>query len=264
MNNLEFGLSELYEVFLKATYPIEINGQKFEEDDVIFCFDKVQISNISEIKNVVSANGGFDNRARVIWETVRELPINFSQGVISKTQFALLNNAKLINHENNFEKLKITKKEELESDENGYLFLKELPLNNKVNVIKKNTGERLEYTLIEDKKIQIQSSYENVIVNYNFEYLNNYDTIVVGQKLIEGFVKLEAKTRVKDDITGHTHTGIFIIPKLKIMSNLSIRLGKNAAPLIGNFSAIGHPIGNRYNKKVMELHFLHDDIDSDF
>lgn len=36
MNNLEFGLSELYEVFFKATYPIEINGQKFEEDDVIF------------------------------------------------------------------------------------------------------------------------------------------------------------------------------------------------------------------------------------
>lgn len=142
MNNLEFGLSELYEVFFKATYPIEINGQKFEEDDVIFCFDKVQISNISEIKNIVSASGGFDNRARVIWETVRELPINFSQGVISKTQFALLNNAKLINHENNFEKLKITKKEELESDENGYLFLKELPLNNKINVIKKNTGER--------------------------------------------------------------------------------------------------------------------------
>ena len=37
----EFSLSELYEVFIKATYPMEIGGKLFEEDETICVFDKI-------------------------------------------------------------------------------------------------------------------------------------------------------------------------------------------------------------------------------
>jgi hypothetical protein len=47
------------------------------------------------------------------------------------------------------------------------------------------------------------------------------------------------------------------------MSDLSIRLGSDAVPQVGRLDAIAVPDGQRGNKKVMELIFLSDDIDSD-
>ena len=58
-------------------------------------------------------------------------------------------------------------------------------------------------------------------------------------------------------------TGIIKIPKLKLMSGLSIRLGAQANPVVGNFSAVGVPVESRYNSYVMEIDFLNNDIDSD-
>ena len=75
MNN-EFSLKELYEVRLKTTYPIEINGISFEKNETIAYFDKIQISNIDEVKTWVAARGGFDNRAHVIWEDTKQVNIN--------------------------------------------------------------------------------------------------------------------------------------------------------------------------------------------
>jgi hypothetical protein len=42
-----------------------------------------------------------------------------------------------------------------------------------------------------------------------------------------------------------------------------MRLGREAGPLLANFSAIGMPVAGGRDKKVMELLFLNDDIDSE-
>jgi hypothetical protein len=84
----------------------------------------------------------------------------------------------------------------------------------------------------------------------------------VGQRLIEGFLSLEGKTRVKDDITGKTRTAILRIPRLKLVSDLSMRLGREAGPLLANFAAVGCPSLGK-DKKVMEMLFLNDDIDAE-
>jgi len=41
MSNNEFGLKELTDLTLKATYPIEMAGRKFEPGEVIARFDKI-------------------------------------------------------------------------------------------------------------------------------------------------------------------------------------------------------------------------------
>jgi hypothetical protein len=84
----------------------------------------------------------------------------------------------------------------------------------------------------------------------------------IGQKLIGGFLLLEGKTRVKDDITGKTRTAILRIPRLKLVSDLSMRLGREAGPLLANFAAVGYP-GVGKGKMVMEMLFLNDDIDAE-
>jgi hypothetical protein len=94
----ELNFKELYEVSLKSTLPIEVSGTKIEAGETIASFDRIQIANFQEIKSVTSANGGWDNRAFIFWETTKEVKINFSQGVFSKNQLALMTNAQLINN----------------------------------------------------------------------------------------------------------------------------------------------------------------------
>ena len=81
-NNI--GFKELYEVSLKATYPIEMGDRRIEIGETVAAFDKIQIANFEEKKNFISANGGFDNRARVWWEETKEIRVSLAQGVFSK------------------------------------------------------------------------------------------------------------------------------------------------------------------------------------
>ena len=260
MENL-MGLKELYDVVLKATYPIEIGNKVIEEGEVILAFDNIQIAGLSEIKKYVSAQGGFDNRELVTWETTKELPLSFSQGVFSKRQLALLSNSKLIELEPNNSTILITNREYCESDENGKIILKQVPVG-KTFVYNEETGEKLEYTLSE-KEITISEPYVNVYITYDSEYTNGGNIIRIGNRLFRGYLKLQAKTRLKEDTNGRTVTGIFEIPKLKLMSDLSIRLGRTADPAMISFNAAGIPIGGRGASYVCNLYSLNDDIDSD-
>lgn len=259
MENL-MGLKELYDVVLKATYPIEIGNKVIEEGEIILAFDNIQIAGLSEIKKYISAQGGFDNRELITWETTKELPLSFSQGVFSKRQLALLSNSKLIELEPNNSTILITNREYCESDENGKIILKQVPVG-KTFVYNEETGEKLEYTLSE-KEITISDPYVNVYITYDSEYTNGGNIIKIGNRLFRGYLKLQAKTRLKEDISGRTVTGIFEIPKLKLMSDLSIRLGRTADPAIISFNAAGIPVGGRGASYVCNLYSLNDDIDS--
>jgi hypothetical protein len=105
--------------------------------------------------------------------------------------------------------------------------------------------------------------YQTVIVDYWYEYINKFSTMVIGRPLTSGYLSLSGKTRVKDEITGQVKTGIINIPKLKLMSDLSMRLGADATPIVGTMDAVAIPVGNRGDKKIMEILFLEEDIDSD-
>ena len=73
----EFGLRELYSVKLKSTYPIEINGRNFEVGETVVDFDKIQLANFNEIRKYVTANGGYENRTQVIWESTQAISFTF-------------------------------------------------------------------------------------------------------------------------------------------------------------------------------------------
>ena len=250
----------LEEVHLKATYDIEANGISFQEGETIALFDKIQVAGLNEFKSYVAARGGFDNRAHVFWETTKELKLNFSQGVFSNLQFGLLNNAKVIKVEED-EPLLITKVEELESDAAGNIRTSIRPAGN-VFVYDKTTGQKLSWFWL-GELIRIDTPYTSVIVNYKYNYTGGATIAKIGQQFTNGFLELEGKTRVKDDTSGLITTGIIKIPKLKLMSGLSIRLGAQANPVVGNFQAVGVPVGSRNNSYVMELDLLNNDIDSD-
>ena len=250
----------LENVHLKATYDIEVNGVKFNTGESIAVFDKIQLSNFNEIKEYVAARGGYDNRGHVFWETTKSMRFSFTQGVFSKTQFGLLNNAKVISVSNE-EPLLITFDDELESDEIGILRPTKTPVD-QIFVYDKESGNKIE---VEPSGIhfKIKEPYKNVIMRYRYNYEDGATVAKIGQQFLQGFLELEGRTRVKDDTSGLITTGIIKIPKLKLMSGLSMRLGTQANPVVGNFNAEGVPTGSRRNSYVMEMYFLNNDIDSD-
>ena len=250
----------LENVHLKATQDIEANGIEFKEGETIALFDKIQISGLNELKDYVAARGGYDNRGHVFWEVTKQLNLTFSQGVFSKMQFGLLNNAKALRVEEN-EPLLITKVEELESDEIGKIETAFDPVD-QIFVYDKETGAKVHWWKVLDY-LKINDAYKDVIVSYRYNYLNGATVLKIGQPFLQGFLELEGKTRVKDDTSGLITTGIIKIPKLKLMSGLSIKLGAQANPVVGNFQAVGVPVESRHNSYVAEIDFLDKDIDSD-
>ena len=261
--NTEFGLKELTDMTLKATYPIELEGKRFEPGEVIARFDKIQIANFREITSRVSANGGYHNAARVIWEDPKEIQLTFTQGIFSKKQFALLSNSRLLRVKKD-DTIWIPQHISSESDEQGKIDLgKEMVRD--VFVYDAKTYEKLKPTNVDLEKgiVVIDQPYVDVEIDFEYVYNNRASSLIIGQKLIGGFLYLEGKTRVKDDITGKTHTALLRIPRLKLVSDLSMRLGREAGPVLANFSAVGLPISTKKPQEIMELLFLNDDIDAE-
>lgn len=261
-NDSLLGAKELYEVALKSTSKIEINGKIIDKGETIALFDKIQIANFNEIKSIISANGGFDNRAWVTWDTTKEVNLTFTQGVFSKTQFALLSNSRIYTEEQ--ESISVPIHEVVESDETGVIEFSYAPVGDKPIFLYSMSGEKVGGDLFGDKFIpKTMSPY----TEYNLDYYRNYNDkriyISIGKRLTNEYFTLEGKTRFKDDETGKDITGIIEIPKLKLVSGLSMILGKNATPLVPRFRAIGYPVGVRGNSEVLRITFLNDDIDSD-
>ena len=250
----------LENVHLKTTYDMEANGRQFKAGETIALFDKIQVSGLKEFRDYIAARGGFDNRAHVYWERTQEVQLTFSQGVFSTTQFGLLNNANMLQVEQD-EPILVTKVEELESNEVGNIYTVEDAVD-QIFVYDKSSGQNLSWYKV-GNFLKINQAYTDVVVFYRYNYMGGGSVAKIGQRFMGGFLELEGKTRVKDDTSGLVTTGIIKIPKLKLMSGLSIRLGAQANPVVGNFSAMGVPVGSRGDSYVVEMDFLNNDIDSD-
>ena len=256
----ELGMKELYEVCLKATYPIEVGGKKLETGEAVAVFDNIQLANFQEIKAHASANGGYDSRSLIIWDETKEMRLNFTQGVFSKKQLALMTNARLIKQDK--AQVLISHRISMETDGEGKVELPYSP-EGPIFVYDDNTGEKITNWERNDKIITLSQPYLNVTIDYQYIYGNNAIRLSIGEALTQGYLSLTGKMRVKDDITGQVTTGIINIPKLKLMSDLSMRLGRDAIPQVGRLDAVALPVGGKGNKKVMEIIFLEDDVDSD-
>jgi hypothetical protein len=259
----ELNFKELYQVSLTTTYSIEVGDNTFEPGETVAAFDKIQIANFQEIKNSTSARGGFGNRGLVFWDSTREIKISFSQGVFSKTQYALMSNAQLFEGTGN-EVCSVNTRRVFESDENSNIVIEHIFSNNKpIFVYDLKSGKKITDYILDNGIIHLKEPYQSVIVDYWYDYNNGYTTLRVGKPLTTGFLSLTGKMRVKDDTTGKVVTGIINIPKLRLMSDLSMRVGSDAIPQVGRIDAVAVPEGVRGQTKVMEIIFLNDDIDAD-
>lgn len=259
----EFGMQELYSVQLKSTYPIEIKGIQYAAGEVVAAFDKIQIANFKEINKEIAAQGGYQNKKLVIWDRTEGVNLIFTQGVFSKTQLGLMNNARVLSIGEG-KRIRIAQRDELETDSEGKITLTHVPIDSWIFVYNRETGEKLtNLSMIDEQTIQTPLIYKEVVVDYEYGYDNGADVELIGEEIFDGFLTLEGRSRIKDDITGETHTAIIYIPKLKITSDFNLTLGQNAQPMVGQFKGTALSVGGRKSSKALEIYFLDEDIDKD-
>ena len=91
--------------------------------------------------------------------------------------------------------------------------------------------------------------------------------IRVGDRLFNGFLSLSGKMSVKDEKSVEVTTAILEIPKIKLSSSLSMRLGKNYDnSTVSDFFFTGYPDENirREKQTVCKITFLDKELTGDY
>ena len=96
--------------------------------------------------------------------------------------------------------------------------------------------------IFEDKNCEtLADNSREYLVDYYYEYEKEALIYRVQKERFNGLFTLEAKFYSKDENEGQNYTNILYMPKVRIVSNINLRLGERADPTVSNFTIIGLP-----------------------
>lgn len=268
MNDAYFGTKELYEVVLKANLPMSFGSRQIEVGEPVLYFEKVNIAQLNEQTRPVLARGGWGNMPHVIWEDRSEVTFSLSEGVMSSIGMSVLMSA--ATRDNPMDgTLYLQKKEGPFSTYNGKYTLERTPaLNKKMfcfeydrEVIQKKVdftidGKTLSITQADDSK--------EYLLDYYFQYGKEALIYLVEKERFNGTFSLEGKFYTKDENDGLNSTNILFMPKIRVVSDINLRLGERADPTVSVFNIIAMPARVEENDSLlMKIIHLNEDIDAD-
>ena len=292
-----YGHKELYEVVLRAKTPMQFGNRYIEADEPVLYFDNVNMSLLTEQNRPVFARGGFGNLPRVIWEDRSEVQFQMVEGVMSSVGMGILLSSNVLSEEDK-QPLYIHMKEgPLEFSMNNVIQIKHWPVlypekktfifdYERKTIQEKKYGkeyispsdqEKLEnheiekkdiiprIAIFDDKNCEIPAKKSRkYIIDYYYKYEDEALIYSVQKERFNGLFTLEAKFYSKDENEGNRYTNVLYMPKVRIVSNINLRLGERADPTVSTFNIIGLPetVGNQKNL-IMEITRLGIDTDAD-
>ena len=287
-----FGVKELNEVVLRAKVPMQFGSRRIEAEEPVLYFENISMALISEKNSPTMARGGWANLPRVIWEDRSEVSFTMSEGVMSSISMGVLLSANVT--DNREEKpLLISKREgpfELSEkivDGKTYhvLYLSHQPIyypTKKVFIFeyardvvqKKVYGKQLDVedplnricmAIYEDKDLQEDADIDKeYLVDYYYEYGEEALIYTVQKERFNGLFTLEGKFYSKDENEGRNYTNLIYMPKVRIVSDINLRLGERADPTVSVFNIIGLPETTTDKKSmILEITRLSEDIDEE-
>ena len=289
MQDQYFGHKELYEVVLRAKNPMQFGDRYIEADEPVLYFNNVNISLLNEQNKPVFARGGWANMPRVIWDERSEVQFQMIEGVMSSVGMSILLSANVLSEQSK-QPLYIHMKEgPKQCSFNNILDLKHWPveypekktfifdyendaIQRKIYGRKYRTDDTIEekydyprLAIFSDKNCQNPiTNGGNFVIDYYYKYEDEALIYSVQKERFNGLFTLEAKFYSKDENEGNNYTNVLYMPKVRIVSNINLRLGERADPTVSTFNIIGLPetVGDQKNL-IMEITRLGQDIDAD-
>ena len=286
-----FGTKELYEVVLRANTPMQFGSRYLEEGEPVLYFENINLALLSERSAPIMARGGWSNMPRVIWEDRSEVSFSLTEGVMSSISMGLLFSAKVTDAKDETDTLLVSKREGPFTLDNHRLELKHWPVSypkkktfiyeyerdvaqkkfygKRIHGVMDPFDENIEIPCIEvyeDKELKnLADESKQYIVDYYYEYTDEALIYTIQKERFNGLFSLEGKFYSKDENDGLNYTNIIYMPKVRVMSDINLRLGERADPSVSEFNLIGIPdnkIGYK-NGLILEITRLAQDIDAD-
>ena len=284
-----FGVKELSEVVLRAKTPMQFGSRYIEAEEPVLYFENINMAVVSEKSNTIMARGGWANMPRVIWEDRSEVLFNMSEGVMSSISMSILLSSNVTTNKED-KPLLVPKREgpfELyEKDENHHiLYLSHQPIyypTKKMFIFeyerdvaqKKVYGKQLDVddpfdricmAVYEDKNLQVPAdTSKEYLVDYYYEYGKKALIYTVQKERFNGLFTLEGKFYSKDENEGKNYTNVLYMPRVRIVSDINLRLGERADPTMSVFNIIGLPETTTDKKNmILEITRLSEDIDEE-
>lgn len=254
----EFGAKELYEVSLKTTDIMTINGQQYERDEVFMFFQNIQISNISGSSQVATATGGKYNFTQILWDNVDSVDFAFAKGIVSMTSLNFQGQSKIGSGS-----VSVPMREWLITDTSGKAEISHTPSASRTMFVYKTVGgvitEKLTVLGIAGQEIDlgIANKSISILVDYYFEK-SDVCYQEIGGENIQGYFKLTSKINFIDEKDGTKSTVLFVMPKVKILSNINLTFGVKANPIVANLRMRALPDDR---KALARFIYLNQDIE---
>ena len=287
-----FGTKELYEVVLRAKTPMQFGSRYIEAEEPVLYFENISMALVSEKNSPIFARGGWANMPRVIWDDRSEVSFSMSEGVMSSIGMSILLSANVTSNKEE-EPLLISKREgpfklvskEVNGHQYNVLYLTHQPVyypTKKMFIFdyardvaqKKVYGKQLDIedplgricmAIFEDKNLEINAdSNKEYLVDYYYEYGRKALIYTVQKERFNGLFTLEGKFYSKDENEGNNYTNILYMPRVRIVSDINLRLGERADPTMSVFNIIGLPETTTDKKNmILEITRLDEDLDEE-
>lgn len=300
MNNAQ-GIKEIYDISIRVNTPIKIGDRQYDINETVLYFDRGELAQIQENKNIRQATGGFHDNLLIEWQTDKNAQFQIIHGVLSKMSIAALSNSKIgtpkiksvsfketcsVQEIDGKYCIKLKYKPNVTLEKMGLQGNPEnkpFPIGHRVSWIPlkpmppskdkfifcydADTGQKIQKFEIYENIICFKKPHKNILVEYTFNYEDKIIEIDVGNPLFKGFLSISAKTTVKDYITGEPKTAIIEFPKVKLHSSLSLSLGTAAMDTSsGVFNFTSYPEEGRDEKSwsVFNLYFLDTELTEEY
>ena len=291
MTDQYFGHKELYEVVLRAKDPMWFGDRYIEAQEPVLYFNNVNMSLLTEQNRPIFARGGFGNMPRVIWDERSEVQFQMLDGVMSSVGMSILLSANVTSNSDKI--LYINKREgpftpTIGGNNIPYVDLSHNPVDTTIKktfifeydrqaIQNKIYGKRVagivdgfgnpvyRIELYQDKNLSTPAeNNRKYVVDYYYEYRDKALIYTVQKERFNGLFTLEAKFYSKDENEGINYTNVLYMPKVRVVSNINLRLGERADPTVSTFNIIGLPetVGD-YKSLIMDITRLDQDIDAD-
>jgi hypothetical protein len=228
---------------------------------------------------------------RVIWEDRSEVQFSLTEGVMSSISMGILLSAAVSEAKTAEETLLIPKREGPFELENGRIYITHQPVlyptkkvfiyeyergvaqkkvfgeldpeNNRYNSFLDQTKICLK--VFKDKEGNEADATKEYIVDYYYEYKDEALLYTIQKERFNGLFTLEGKFYSKDENDGLNYTNLIYMPKVRVVSDINLRLGERADPTTSVFNIIGLPENVGGNKKslILEITRLSEDIDAE-
>lgn len=295
------GMKEMYDIDIRTKNPIEIGDKKYDKNESILSFSRADIAQFSQHKQSTQIKGGYNNNLLINWDIDKEAQFAIQRGTLSPNSWALLSNSKLFNtkiysvqysetgnaiYENDYCYLDLKFKpnaildvigaqpnpnnEPLPMGRRKELKLKPLPPSEKkwIFCYDMRTGEKIRDFEIYQNRIFFKHEVREVMIDYTFDYEDGVKVLQVGNRLVNGFLKLTGKMDVKDENSGEITTMLLELPKIKLSSSLAMKLGTSYnSSVVRDFYFTAYPEDNNCRaeeQKIANIVFLDKSLNDDY